>query len=256
MTQDGADAAAHHHGDQHVDLSLDPDAPAATLAHPQLTLAEAFGGPRGLIDSGLPVVAFVVVNTVADLTAAVWAAVAVGAVLMAVRLVRREVVRHTVSGFFGVTFAALIARATGEARNFFIPGIALNGGYFVLMVGSILVRRPLIGVVLRQFSDKPAEWHDHPTVRRAYTEVTALWAAMFGLRLIVQAVLYRADETGWLAAAKLGLGYPLFIPVLAVTPLWVKRRTAAVEATAADPPPLPSPDDLVGNPQPRSRPRE
>ncbi|HVF21382.1 MAG TPA: DUF3159 domain-containing protein [Mycobacteriales bacterium] len=222
----------HHPAHHLIDPALDPDAPAATVEHPQLTLAEAFGGPRGLIDSGLPVAAFVVTNVVADLTAAVWAAVGVGLVLLVIRLVRREVVRHTVSGFFGVVFAALLARWTGSARNFFIPGIALNGGYFVLMVGSLLVRRPLIGVVLRQFSDKPPEWHQHPVVRRAYAEVTVLWAAMFGLRLVVQALLYRADETGWLAAAKLGLGYPLFVPVLAVTPLWVKRRTAALSPDA------------------------
>ena len=215
-----------------VNPPLDPDAPAATVDAPQVTLAEAIGGPRGLVDSGLPVVAFVFTNALADLTAAVWAAVGVGVVLLIVRVVRREVVRHTISGFFGVLIAALFAKGTGSARNFFIPGIAMNGLYFALMVGSLLVRKPLIGVVLRQFSDKPADWHAHPTVRRAYAEVTVLWAAMFGLRLVVQALLYRADETGWLAAAKLGLGYPLFIPVLAVTPLWVRRRTASVDADA------------------------
>ncbi len=202
-----------------TDLSVDS---------PKPTMAEVFGGPRGLLDSGLPLVAFVVVNALVDLSAAVRAAVAVAAVLLLIRVVRREVVRHTISGFFGVLFAAGLARATGSARNFFIPGIVLNGVYFTAMVVSLVLRRPLVGVVLRQFSDKPKEWHAHPTVRRAYAEVTVLWAAMFGVRLLVQSILYRADETGLLATAKLGLGYPLFIPVLAVTPLWVNRRTAAV----------------------------
>ncbi|HVE99195.1 MAG TPA: DUF3159 domain-containing protein [Mycobacteriales bacterium] len=212
-----------------VDVVLDPDAPAATTGAPQLTLAEAFGGPRGMVDSGLPVVAFVVGNALFGLGTAVRSALGVGLVLFLVRLVRREVVRHTITGFLGVAMAAGIARWTGSARNFFIPGIVQNGAYFVVFLGSVLVRRPIIGVFLRQFSDKPAEWHAHPVVQRAYVEVTCLWAAMFGLRLLVQSLLYRADETGWLAAAKLGLGYPLFIPVLAVTPLWIKRRTAHVE---------------------------
>jgi len=216
-----------------ADLRLDAAAPASTLGTPRPTLGEVFGGPRGLLDSGLPLVAFVIVNAAADLTKAVQAAIAVAVVLLLVRVVRREVVRHTISGFFGVLFAAGLARATGSARNFFIPGIVLNGAYFMAMVVSLVVRRPLIGVVLKQFSDKPAEWYAHPTVRRAYAEVTVLWASMFGLRLVVQSVLYRADETGLLAAAKLGLGYPLFIPVLAVTPLWVNRRTSGVEVEAA-----------------------
>lgn len=211
------------------DVALDPDAPAATVESPQLTLAEAFGGPRGLVDSGLPLVAFVIANTIAGLGAAVRAAVAVGLVLLVIRLVRREVVRHTISGFLGILIAAGVASLTGSARNFFIPGIVQNAAYFIVFLGSVVVRRPIIGVFLRQFSDKPPEWHAHPVARRAYAEVTCLWAAMFGLRLVVQGLLYRADETGWLAAAKLGLGYPLFIPVLAVTPLWIRRRTAHLE---------------------------
>lgn len=223
--------------DPHVaDATLDPDAAAATAERPMPTLAEAIGGPRGLIDSGLPTLAFVAVNALADLDTAVWSAVGVGVLLLAVRVVRREVVRHTISGFFGVLIAVLIAKATGSARGFFIPGIAMNGGYFLLTAGSLVARRPVIGFFLRQFSDKPAEWHEQPEVRRAYAEVTALWAAMFGLRLVVQGLLYRADKTGWLAAAKLGLGYPLYIPVLAVTPLWVKRRTASVSVPDAEDP--------------------
>lgn len=225
VTDERGDEREHLPGD----LAVDPDAPAATVAAPQLTLAEAFGGPRGMLDSGLPVVAFVIGNTLYGLGTAVRAAVGVGLVLLVIRLVRREVVRHTITGFLGIAMAGALARVTGSARNFFIPGIVQNGVYFVLFLGSVLIRRPLIGVFLRQFSDKPAAWHAHPTVQRAYAEVSCLWAAMFGLRLIVQSLLYRADETGWLAAAKLGLGYPLFIPVLAATPLWIRRRTAHVE---------------------------
>lgn len=213
-------------------VPLDPDSPASTLDNPRPTMAETFGGPRGLVDSGLPLVAFVVANALGDLTLAVRVAVGVAALLLVVRVVRREVVRHTVSGFLGVLFAAALARATGSARNFFIPGIAFNGLYFTAMVVSLAVRRPLVGEILKQFSDKPAQWHAEPVVRRAYAEVTVLWAALFGLRLLVQSLLYRADETGLLAAAKLGMGYPLFIPVLAVTPIWVKRRTAGVSAVA------------------------
>ena len=220
--------------DQHLpDVALDPDAPASTTERPVPTLAEAIGGPRGLIDSGLPTLAFVVANTLSDLDTAIRAAIAVGIVLMLIRVVRREVVRHTISGFFGLLIAVMIARATGSARGFFIPGIAMNGAYFVLCVGSLALRRPVIGVILRQLSDKPREWHEQREVRRAYAEVTVLWAAMFGLRLIVQGLLYVADEPGWLAAAKLGLGYPLYIPVLAATPLWVKRRTAGLPDLAS-----------------------
>ncbi len=44
---------------------------------------------------------------------------------------------------------------------------------------------------------------------RAYDVATAAWALVFGARYLVQSELYDADQTGWLAAARIGMGWPL-----------------------------------------------
>jgi hypothetical protein len=58
---------------------------------------------------------------------------------------------------------------------------------------------------------------------RVYTATTLLWAALSLSRFLVQNSLYDADQTGWLAAARLAMGYPLTIALLAVTVLCVRR---------------------------------
>jgi intracellular septation protein A len=198
---------------------------------------ELFGGARGLVDSGLPPVVFVLVNAWRGLDVAVGAAVAVGAILLNLRLVRREPVRHAVSGFLGVLIAAGVAKALGSAEGFFVPGIALNGLYAVVFLGSVLIRRPVLGALFRTFGQHSEAYYSHPLVRRAYAEVTLLWAAVFVSRVVVQTALVRAGRPGWLAATKLAMGLPLTFVALALTPLWVARRTRSVEDYSGDPSP-------------------
>jgi hypothetical protein len=88
--------------------------------------------------------------------------------------------------------------------------------------------------------EKPKEWHDHPAVRRAYAEATLLWALMFGVRAVVLETLRRLDKTGWLAIAKIAMGYPLYVAALALTVPYLKRRTASV------PVPVPEPEAEAG----------
>lgn len=198
--------------------------------------SDLFGGPRGMIDSGLPPIVFVLVNFARGLGDAVWAAVAVGAVLLLVRVLRREHVRHAVSGFFGVAIAAGIARLTGEAKNFFLPSIVINAVYSLAFLGSAFTRQPLIGLILKLFSEKPAAYHEHPTVRRAYRDATLGWAGLFLLRVVVKETLRQAGKTGWLAVAHFGMGYPLFLGALALTLRFIAWRTGGV-VVADDPHP-------------------
>ncbi|HVF06060.1 MAG TPA: DUF3159 domain-containing protein [Frankiaceae bacterium] len=194
---------------------------------------ELFGGPRDWIDSGIPPIAFLVANLLSDLRTAVYVALAAAAVMVAVRLVRRETLRHAFSGVFGVAIAAAIAARTGKAENFFLPGIIINvvyGGGFLL---SALFGKPLVGVIMRMVLDRPKEWHDHPVVRRAYVEATFGWAAVFLVRATVQEVLRRAGELGLLTAAKLAMGWPLYLAALALTLPYVKWRAREVPVPAS-----------------------
>jgi hypothetical protein len=197
---------------------------------------ELFGGPRDWIDSGLPPAAFVIANFVASLRTAIYVALAVGAVIVVIRLARRETLRHAFSGAVGLAISAFIAAKTGDARNFFVVGIVTNVVYGLAFLVSVLVRHPIVGVIMRVFLEKyPKEWHEHPKVKRAYAEVTLGWAGMFLVRFAVQSLLYQKNQVGLLAVAKISMGYPLFLLALAVTLPYVRRRTRDVPVPESAP---------------------
>ncbi len=133
-----------------------PSGPAATGVEsdgaPALSLdrhlvLEQLGGWRGMVDASLPTIAFIVANTLGGLRTGVWAAVGTALLLFVLRLVRRESMQQAVSGLFAVGVAVAIAAASGQARNFFVPGLVRNAAIGVVLLGSIAFRRPLVGVI-------------------------------------------------------------------------------------------------------------
>ncbi|MDP9240170.1 MAG: DUF3159 domain-containing protein [Actinomycetota bacterium] len=198
---------------------------------------EQLGGVKGLIDSGLPVVVFVVANALAQLKVAIIAALVAGVAVFALRLARRESPQFAVSGLFGVAIAAYFAHRLGRAEGFFIPGILLNAVYFVVFAGSLVIRRPLIGVLWTYFGDGDQGWRQRPVLRGAYTLATLWWALMYAAKTGLQGLLYLQHQPGWLAVAKLSMGYPLFAVNVAATLWLVRRAKRRMGAQAASPEP-------------------
>lgn len=217
------------------------DEPAAARSTPMLV--ESIGGWRGLVDSGLPVVVFVAVNAAAGLRAAIWAAVAAGVVLFAIRLIRKETVQQALSGFFGVLVAAFIAHRTGEAKGFFLLGIWASFAYGAVFLASVLVRWPLVGLIWEYVDGRGigTAWRQDRRLMRVYTWCTLVWVAVFLARGLVQRYLYDQDSTGWLAVARLAMGYPFTIGAVAVSVLAVRRvrKIEAAETAAAEDAPDP-----------------
>ena len=216
-----------------------PDTETRAAPDRPQSLQEMFGGRQGIIDSAVPPIVFVAVNAMGnnerqadDVRQAAVAAVVSALVLLVVRLVRRERTRHVFNGVLGVAISAGIAAKSGRASDYFKPGIWLNTAYLSVFLLSVVFRKPIVGLVLKQFSDKPASWHDHPRVRRAYSELTLMWAAMYGLRVVVLEPLRRADLNELAAAMKIALGWPVLIGVLALTMPYLHWRTAGVPVEA------------------------
>jgi hypothetical protein len=197
--------------------------PRTSPSAAEQSLAAAFGGKRGLIDSGLPGALFVLVFSLAGLTAAVLTALASGVALCAFRLARRESVQHAISGLFGLALAAFIAYRMGRAEGFFLPGIVLNAVYGAALLISLLVRRPVFGYALRLLFPEVGDWRADREVRRAANVVTAVWVGVFATRVAVQAPLYLAHHPGWLAAAKIAMGWPLTIAAGAISAAIVRN---------------------------------
>jgi hypothetical protein len=172
----------------------------------------AFGGKKGLIDSGIPAVIFLVVFNVTDLlNSALVAAVAFSAVITIIRLARRDTIQHALSGLIGVLICAWFANRTGNASDLYIPKLLTNLGYGTLYLVANLAGWPILGLMLGPILGENLKWRNHPERKRAYTLASWLWVAMFFTRIAVQYPIYRSGNVNLLGTVNLAMGYPLFI---------------------------------------------
>lgn len=195
------------------------------------SIAESLGGRLGIVESGLPAIAFVTAYTATgqDATLSAGIALGIGVALALARIVRRQTVRYALSGLAGVALAAFIVSRTGRAEDFFLPGLLMNAGYALAYLISILVGWPLLGVFVGAVTGQGMGWRDDPNQVRAYSKASWIWVAMFVLRLAVQLPLYLAGSVVALGVARVAMGAPLF--AIAAWLSWLLLR----------PPPEPEP---------------
>ncbi|MET4427568.1 DUF3159 domain-containing protein [Mycolicibacterium sp. 624] len=191
----------------------------------QPTLLDRMGGVTGLVLASVPTFAFVVVDAIAGLDAAIVAAVGTSVCLILLRVLRKEAIQPAVSGLIGVLVASLIAFYSGSAEGYFLPGIWASLVMAVIFAVSVLVRRPLVGVIwkLLTSADVGQSWRDDKVAVHAFDVATLAFVAVFAARFVVQEWLYGAGSTGWLAFARIAMGYPLLAVALLVT-YWAVRR--------------------------------
>ncbi|CAN2206857.1 Uncharacterised conserved protein UCP010219 [Candidatus Nanopelagicaceae bacterium] len=172
----------------------------------------AFGGKKGLIDSGIPSVIFLVVFNVTDrLNSALFASIFISAILTIIRLARRDTIQHALSGFIGVLICAWFANRTGNASDLYIPKLLTNLGYGTVYLIANLAGWPVLGLMLGPILGENLKWRNHPERKRAYTMASWLWVVMFFTRIAVQYPIYRSRNVNLLGTVNLAMGYPLFI---------------------------------------------
>lgn len=196
------------------------------------TLLEQMGGVSGLIYSTVPIVVFVPVNAVWGLRPAMIAALAAAVAIFVLRLVRKEKLTPAISGLIGVAICVFIANRVGDAKGYFLFGIWTTLVYAVVFVASIVVRWPLIGVAWNLISGDGMAWRKHRRTLIAYDIATAFWALVFFARYLAQSELYNHGSTGWLAAARIGMGWPLTAIAVLATVVLVRRAGRAEEEIA------------------------
>jgi hypothetical protein len=207
-------------------------------AHPEAVLLQrAIGGWRGMLDSGLPSMVFIMVFLLNGrvLQPALYAALATGLAVLVWRLARRQPLTQVVAGFAGVAVSAYVSSRTGEARDFFLWGLIVNVSYGAAFLISLAVRWPLMGLVVGSITGDPTGWRSDPELRRVYAAATWVWVWVFAGRVVVQVPLYFAGWVGALGTAKIVMGWPLFLFAAYVTyrllrPVFAERRLAVAAA--------------------------
>lgn len=202
------------------DDGTDGDRPARRAA---TTVWERTGGLTGLVQSSLPPMVLVITNLWWGLYPAIAIAVGTGVLVTLVRVARRQPLRPAFGGFVGVLVSGTLAARSGEARDFFLADIWWYFVASVALVTSILLRRPLVGVLWSAAQGVGMWWRrDRPSLRR-YDIATAVLAAVFAARFVVQQRLYAQNEVGWLTFSKIAMNYPLWAAALVVV-VWAIRH--------------------------------
>lgn len=199
------------------------------------SLLKAVGGLRGLVESILPGLAFLVLYAITkNLPLSVLVPVALAAVSVVSRLYTHTPITQAFAGIVGIAISAIFALVSGRAEANFIPGIVINSVSLAVLLISILVRWPLIGVIVGFLTNETAQWRRQKAKRRVLYLTTWLWAGLFALRLGVEVPLYLAHEAEWLAGTKLLLGIPLYAGMLWVTWLLVRAVYGSTPRPTSD----------------------
>ena len=178
----------------------------------------ALGGKKGIIDSTIPSLIFLLTYNISkNLMVCLYVSLATAALLMLYRLIRRDSLMHSISGFIGVAFCGWLAWRTGEAKDYYAPSVYLF---------SILIKYPLIGVLLGPILGENLKWRKDPKRLAAYTKATWIWFALFAIRLGVQYPLFKADQLNALGVANIFLGFPLYLATLWGT--WMVIRSVPI----------------------------
>ncbi|MEV0593578.1 DUF3159 domain-containing protein [Nonomuraea cavernae] len=191
-------------------------------------LGKAFGGVRGIIEAAVPTVAFTVAwISTEDLKLSLIISIALSVLLLVVRLVQRSTPQFVVNSLIGIAIGAFFASRTGDAKDYFLPGILYNGAYSIAMLVSIVTRWPLVGFLIGSVTGDPTGWHKDPGIVRLCTKLTWLLMLPCVVRVAVQLPVYLfggGDEAvAALGLAKIAMGWPLQVAALAAM-VWLLGR--------------------------------
>ncbi|CAL9418044.1 hypothetical protein SUDANB145_01791 [Streptomyces sp. enrichment culture] len=206
------------------------DARAVTEA----ALFEAFGGVRGMIETVLPGLLFVTVYTVnKDLRMSAIAALAVSVVLVVVRLAMKDTVKHAFSGVFGVAFGVVFAMMTGNAKDFYLPGMLYTCALGLAYIITTLAGVPLIGLILGPVFKENLSWRTrNPGRKKAYAKASWAWGLILLAKCAILFPLYWWADTTQLGWVLVALKIPPFLLAVWLTWVFLAKAPAPIDVFA------------------------
>jgi Protein of unknown function (DUF3159) len=243
VAEEIVEEAGLHPDPELAEPAKDSDEPFPSMSE---QISEQLGGVRGLVESSIPVVAFVLLNVLLGenvagfdkRTALYWAiggAVGTAVLIGVYRLIRKEPIRHAVNGVVGIALGAWLAWRSGEAKDFYLPGILLSLGQVVLLIGSVAIRKPILGYVWAVLANKGRhDWFDNRELFRTFQWLTLVWAGSLFIRAGVQGWLYLADQATALGVTRILISWPMYAATFAFS-VWAIRRVTRRQAARLTP---------------------
>jgi hypothetical protein len=178
----------------------------ADQAETHAALLEAFGGLRGFVETTVPGLVFILIYTInQDVHSAAVAALVLSGGMGVARLIGRSTVKHAFSGVFGVAVGVAFAVFTGDAKDFYLPGMLYGLGLSLAYLISAATGFPLLGIILGPIFKENLSWRTrNPGRKRAYVKASYAWGFIFLAKSAILFPLYFfADPTrfGWVTVA-------------------------------------------------------
>ncbi|APU12459.1 MULTISPECIES: DUF3159 domain-containing protein [Actinoalloteichus] len=188
------------------------------------SLPRLLGGRRGAADASVPPLVFVLAWWLGQGSVPIGAgaALAAGLVIAVLRLRRGHRPVAALLGMLGVAVAGAVALYTGRAVDYFLVQLLSNAGSALVWALSILVRRPLLGVIVGVLLGQKMRWRRDADLLRAYGRSSWVWVGQYLTRLAVFLPLWIAEQAGALVVARAVLSLPLVTLCLAVS--WAVLR--------------------------------
>ncbi|MEV0297265.1 DUF3159 domain-containing protein [Nocardia sp. NPDC050710] len=182
----------------------------------------ARGGVRHLVDAVTPVAVFLFGYQLFGTGPAVAATVITASLLAGWRWRRGDSPKVVTAALIAVTAYSALVLFTGEGRAFFLPEI-VGCAVSAVAFGATLIRgRPLSLLVCQRIRIEPADV-DQSRIRQ-HRRLTAAWAVMWALHVLILLPLYAADQITALAVVTMLLGKPSVLIAVAASWLWVRKR--------------------------------
>lgn len=203
---------------------------ALTSSSEEFSLIEAVGGVRGIFEAVIPFLTFMVLFMVSQ---NLWLSLAIVVVILAgiviLRLMQRQTLVGALSGVMVTLISVMFAALRGSARDFYSPGIWINAIFLIVLLISLIVRKPGIGWFLDTVSSRTLM----DSLKREYTWATWVWVAGFALRLGSEIPLYVTHNVGALGIMRIITGIPLFAVMLLIS--WIIIAPARKKIIASTP---------------------
>jgi hypothetical protein len=211
-----------------------PDGTGDARAVTEAALFDAFGGVRGMVETVVPGLLFVAIFTVdKNLHVSAIAALIVSLVLVVVRLAMKDTVKHAFSGVFGVAFGVVFAMFTGNAKDFYLPGMLYTLGLAVAYIVTTLAGVPLIGLILGPVFKENLSWRTrNPGRKKAYAKASWAWGLILLAKCAILFPLYWWSDTTKLGWVLVALKIPPFLLAVWLTWIFLAKAPTPIDVFA------------------------
>jgi prepilin signal peptidase PulO-like enzyme (type II secretory pathway) len=193
-----------------------------------------FSGRNSLLDALLPLLIFVLANALFGSQIAIWAALGASLIFTVLRLVKHQPAKYALGGMGTTLLAAGLAFLSGRAETYFLPSLVNGAVMVILLLVSLIVKRPAVAFTSYLTRRWPLDWYWHPRIRPAYSQVTAIWVIYSLAKLLIQLILFQRGAVDSLAMFNLVSGWPALIVLLIASYLYGLYRLKKLQGPSVE----------------------